>query len=67
MTKRGKSASVRLILPLDGDDHLLFKRAAELRGCSVSDYVIDAAQQEAERVLAQTKAGGPPPSLAGEH
>jgi uncharacterized protein (DUF1778 family) len=47
--------SARLEARIAPDALAVVKRAAELQGRSVSDFVVDAAQKEANRTIAETE------------
>ncbi len=47
--------SARLEARIAPDSLAIVKRAAELQGRSVSDFVVDAAQKEALRAIAETE------------
>jgi uncharacterized protein (DUF1778 family) len=49
------SRTARLETRLPPDIHALLKRAAEIQGRSVSDFVVTAAQDAARKVIAETE------------
>jgi uncharacterized protein (DUF1778 family) len=55
MTKREKVPTARLEARLPADVHALLKRAAEIQGRSLTDFVMTAAQEAAIRTIDETQ------------
>ena len=51
MTKREPPRAARLEARLPADVHALLKRAAEVQGRSLTDFVVTAAREAAERAI----------------
>jgi uncharacterized protein (DUF1778 family) len=54
MTKREKVPIARLEARLPADVHALLRRAAEIQGRSLTDFVVTAAHEAARRTIAET-------------
>jgi len=55
MPTSSSAAIARLEARLTPDVHALIKRAAELQGRSISDFVVSTAQEAAQRVIEQAE------------
>jgi uncharacterized protein (DUF1778 family) len=55
MTKREKVPAARLEARLPADVHALLKRAAEIQGRSLTDFVVTAAHEAAIRTIDETQ------------
>jgi len=55
MMPQEPNRSARLEARIAPDTLAVVKRAAELQGRSISDFVVDAAQKEAHRTIAETE------------
>lgn len=55
MTKREPPPVARLEARLPADVHALLKRAAEIQGRSLTDFVVAAAHDAAQRAIAETE------------
>ena len=55
MPTSSNASTARLEARVSPDVHALIKRAAELQGRSITDFVVSTAQEAAQRVIEQTE------------
>jgi len=55
MTTLSTASTARLEARVSADVHALIKRAAELQGRSMTDFVVSTAQEAAQRVIEQSE------------